>query len=68
MVEPPFSLIEAEAIHAAFTEALASAKEREELMPSSAAAFRARAANILTVRNKILATLPAHHRQNYPSC
>jgi hypothetical protein len=61
-----FTLIEADAIHAAFSEALASAKEREERMPSSAAALRARAENILRVRNKILATLPDHHRRNYP--
>jgi hypothetical protein len=51
---------------AAFTEALEIAKDREERMPSSAAAFRARAANILSVRDKILATLPEHHRRNYP--
>jgi hypothetical protein len=64
--DPPFTLTEAEAIHQAFAEAMATAKEREERMPSSAAAFRARAANILSVRNKILATLPEYHRQNYP--
>lgn len=38
-----FTLIEVDAIHAAFSEALASAKEREERMPSSAAALRERA-------------------------
>lgn len=61
-----FTLTEADAIHAAFSEALASAKEREERMPSSAAALRERAANILRVRNKILATMPQTVRQNYP--
>jgi hypothetical protein len=61
----PFTLIEAEAIHQAFSEAMADAKEREERMPSSAEALRRRAANILSVRNKILATLPEHHRRNY---
>jgi hypothetical protein len=64
--DPPFTLVEAEAIHQAFTEAMASAKEREVTMPSSAAALRARAENILRVRNKILATLPERHRRNYP--
>ncbi len=64
--EPPFTLIEAEAIHQAFSDAMAEAKEREERMPSSAAALRARAENILRVRNKILAILPEHHRRNYP--
>lgn len=66
MAEPLFSLAEVEAIHQAFTDALAIAKEREERMPSSAEALRARAANILSVRNKILATLSEQHRQNYP--
>jgi hypothetical protein len=61
-----FTLIEVDAIHAAFSEALASAKEREERMPSSAAALRARAENILRVRNKILSTMPRSIRQNYP--
>jgi hypothetical protein len=42
------------------------AKQREGTSPSSAAAIRAIAANILSVRNKILATLPEHHRKNYP--
>lgn len=59
-----FTLIEADAIHAAFSEALASAKEREERMPSSAGALRERAANILRVRNKILATMPESVRRN----
>jgi hypothetical protein len=63
--EPPFTLIEAEAIHQAFSEAMADAKERDERMPSSASA-RARAENILGVRNKILATLRGHHRRDYP--
>ena len=54
------------AIHQAFEEAMASANVRDERMPSSAAAFRERAAIILSVRNKILATLPEKHRQNYP--
>ena len=66
MDQPPFTIIEAHAIHQAFTEALESAKEREERMPSSAAAFRERAENLLRVRDKILATLPEHQRQNYP--
>jgi len=61
-----FTLTEVDAIHAAFSEALASAKEREGRMPSSAAALRERAANILKVRNKILATMPQAVRQNYP--
>ena len=61
-----FSLVEAEAIHHAFVDAMAIATERDEKMPSSAAAFRAQAALILSVRNKILATLPPRHRQNYP--
>lgn len=61
-----YTLAEVEAIHAAFTEALETAKDREERMPSSAAAFRARAENIKSVRNKILATLPERHRRNYP--
>jgi hypothetical protein len=61
-----FTLIEVDAIHAAFSEALASAKEREERMPSSAAALRERAANILKVRNKFLATMPEAVRRNYP--
>ena len=66
MSESSFSLVEAEAIHNAFVDAMAVAKEREPTMPSSAAAFRAQAAMILSVRNKILATLPPHHRRNYP--
>jgi hypothetical protein len=66
MSESPFTLPEVEAIHAAFTEALEAAKERDERMPSSAAAFRARAENILRVRNKLLATMDPRHRQNYP--
>lgn len=61
-----FTLIEVDAIHQAFSEALASAKEREERMPSSAAALRERAANILRVRNKLLATMPESVRRNYP--
>ena len=43
MEDPPFTLIEANAIHEAFSDALAEAKEREDRMPSSAAALRARA-------------------------
>lgn len=66
MDDPPFTLTEAEAIHAAFTDAIASARERAERMPSSAEAYRLRAQNILSVRNKILATLPPEHRKNYP--
>lgn len=66
MDDPPFTLIEAHAIHHAFTEAMEDAKQREGTSPTSAAAIRAIAANILTVRNKILATLPEHHRKNYP--
>ena len=66
MSEPPFSLIEAEAIHHAFVDAMATANDRDAKMPSSAAAFRAQAALILSVRNKILATLPPQHRRNYP--
>ena len=66
MGEPPFSLVEAEAIHHAFVDAMAIARERDDKMPSSAAAFRAQAELILSVRNKILATLPPRHRQNYP--
>jgi hypothetical protein len=66
MGDPPFSLVEAEAIHHAFVDALAVANERDAKMPSSAAAFRAQAALILAVRNKILATLPPKHRRNYP--
>jgi hypothetical protein len=66
MEHPTFTLIEAEAIHQAFAEAMASAKERAEKMPSSAAAFRERAANLLGVRNKLLALLPEYHRKNYP--
>jgi hypothetical protein len=65
MEQSPYTLAEVEAIHAAFTEALESAKDRDERMPSSAAAFRARAENILSVRNKILATMPGIHRRNY---
>ena len=66
MGDQPFSLVEAEAIHHAFVDAIAIAAERDATMPSSAAAFRAQAALILAVRNKILATLPAQHRRNYP--
>jgi len=66
MGDPPFSLVEAEAIHHAFVDAMAIASERDAKMPSSAAAFRAQAALILSVRNKILATLPPRHRRNYP--
>jgi len=66
MDEPPFTLIEAEAIHQAFSEAMADAKEREDRTPSSGEALRRRAANILSLRNKILATVPEHHRGNYP--
>ena len=61
-----FTLIEVDAIHAAFSEALAAAKEREERMPSSSAALRERAANILRVRNKLLATMDESVRRNYP--
>jgi hypothetical protein len=68
MEQPPFILPEVEAIHQAFTAALDSAKEREERMPSSAAAFRERAENLLRVRNKILATMPHVDRRNYPPC
>jgi hypothetical protein len=66
MDDSQFTLIEAHAIHQAFSEARAEVKEREERMPSSAEALRRRAANILAVRNEILATLPQHHRRNYP--
>jgi hypothetical protein len=66
MEESPYTLPEVEAIHQAFTEALENAKDREERMPASAAALRARAEDILSVRNKILAKLPEHHRRNYP--
>jgi hypothetical protein len=66
MGEAPFSLVEAEAIHHAFIDAMATASDRDATMPSSAAAFRAQAALILEVRNKILATLPTKHRRNYP--
>jgi hypothetical protein len=66
MGEPSFSLVEAEAIHHAFVDAIAIANERDARMPSSAAAFRAQAALILSVRNKILAMLPPQHRRNYP--
>ncbi len=41
MEESPYTLAEVEAIHAAFTEALETPKNRDERMPSSAAAFRA---------------------------
>jgi hypothetical protein len=61
-----FTVMEVDAIHAAFSEALASAKEREERIPSSAAALRERVANILRVRNKILATMPESVRRDYP--
>lgn len=66
MDDTSFTLVEAEAIHHAFVDAMAVASERDTTMPSSAAAFRAQAALILSVRNKILATLPPRHRQNYP--
>ena len=66
MGESSFSLVEAEAVHHAFVDAMAIARERDATMPSSAAAFRAQAAVILTVRNKILAMLPPQHRRNYP--
>lgn len=66
MDNPPFTLTEAHAIHHAFTEAMEDAKSREGTSPTSAAAIRAIAANILSVRDKILATLPEHHRKNYP--
>lgn len=66
MEESPFTLVEAEALHHAFVDAMAIASERDATMPSSAAAFRAQAALILSVRNKILAKLPPQHRRNYP--
>ena len=66
MGDLPFTLVEADALHHAFVDAMALASERETVMPSSAAAFRAQAAVILAVRNKILATLPPQHRRNYP--
>jgi len=66
MGDSEFTLVEADALHHAFVDAMAVANERETVMPSSAAAFRAQAAVILSVRNKILATLPPHHRRNYP--
>ena len=66
MGDLPFTLVEADAVHHAFVDAMAVATERETIMPSSAAAFRAQAAVILSVRNKILATLPLEHRRNYP--
>ena len=66
MGDSPFTLVEADALHHAFVDAMAIANERETIMPSSAAAFRAQAAVILSVRNKILATLPPQHRRNYP--
>ena len=66
MADSPFTLLEADALHHAFVDAMTIADERETIMPSSAAAFRAQAAVILFVRNKILATLPPHHRRNYP--
>lgn len=58
MEEPPFTLIEMRAIDQAFEDAQAEAKDREERMPSSAAALRGRAENLIRVRKKILAALP----------
>ena len=66
MSDASYTRAELEAIHAAFTEATEIAMEREERMPSSAAAFRDRAQNILLVRNKLLATMPEVDRRNYP--
>jgi len=66
MDESPYTRAELEAIHQAFTEAMADAKERDERMPSSAAALRARAENLLTIRNKLLALMPEVARRNYP--
>jgi hypothetical protein len=52
-------------IHATFTEAMEIAKERQERIPSSAAAPRDRAQNILSVRNKLLDLMPHVDRRNY---
>lgn len=66
MDEPPYSLEEVEALHHAFGEAMANAKEREATMPTSAECIRRRAANIRSVRDKLLGTMPHVDRRNYP--
>ena len=66
MSKPEFSITDVEAVHQAFNEAIASAQSREGKMPSSAAAFRARAQNLLNLRNKLLELMPEIDRRNYP--
>jgi hypothetical protein len=66
MADSPYARAELEAIHQAFTDALAIAKERDERIPSSAVALRSRADNLRAVRDKILTTMPEVDRRNYP--
>lgn len=63
-IEQP-TLSELHALHMAFLEAMADAKEREGKMPSSAEAIRAMAANLRSLKAKILATMPEEQARNY---
>ncbi len=62
MSETDFVRTDVHALHEALGEAMASAKEREDQMPSSAAAFHARAENLLRLRNKLLGLMPELER------
>jgi len=61
-----FTRIDAHAVHSAMVSAAAEAKEREEKMPSSASALLRHAADLYTVREKILDRLPKQVRDAYP--
>jgi hypothetical protein len=63
--ETPFDRVDLNAVHHAMLTAEHEAAERREKMPSSAEAFRAHAAQLRIVREKLLERLP-EERRNYP--
>ena len=63
---PAYTLEELNALQTVLCATIERADRRAERMPASAEAIRRRAANIRSVRDKILATMPEVDRRNYP--
>jgi hypothetical protein len=61
-----FTRTDAHAVRRAMMNAEAEAKERKDKMPSSASALLRHAAELYTVREKILDRLPKEVRNAYP--
>lgn len=61
-----FTRTDAHAVNHAMLNARATARERDDRMPSSATAFDRQADDLKVVRDKILARLPEEVHRNYP--